>query len=846
MDRLADLELTITTLGEQYELRLRLTRSDDGADVERGPFSVALDSESLYEYSNDLEKYGSSLASMVFHPEAAEQFKALRASVIGSGGLLRVRLRLPSELQAVRWELLPDPETGRAMAHDSYVLLSRHLSADDYVPVKLRSRGKLRALIAVAAPDDVAEYAMAPIDFLAETAPIQAALHHLNPTTIVATWHALDTALRKGYDIVYLVAHGALQGEKPWLYLVDDDGNVDRRSGKALADVLRGLGERRPRLIVLASCASAGDGYANTLAALGPTLASAGVPAVLAMQGNVQIATIARFAPVLFKELSVDGAIDRAVNSARLAVADQTDWWMPVLYTRLVTSSLWPHTRERRATSPVATFTLAGVATLLIFVIAMSVYWFWPRELTPMSEGFNVAIAGIAVDDGNGVGVGNHPVGERLSDLLFRELGRNNDIDGLIGWKSYLGEGVLQYRGTSQGVGFITGTSEERTARAASLAARLNADIVVYGLVALDAAEPGRSIYYPELYINPELVGKESAVYGEEILGSIQLGVFVDFDPGADRGASVEAFSARIDQLGYFLVGLEEYYTDRFNEARQSFCLALGERLVNSAQPCDILDQPAAITLPDEAVAVIFVFLGALEGRAPEANTPLALAHLERAHELWPTYARPFISKASILYRQILNSLTTPGTTTNTAQQRQLDQCFNGTAALPHSLDGLVQQTIACLDSARTAPEQPANVDVQPKMLLSIGSLNLLLAATTRENEPYWASARQALNDVIAMYEAGDEDFRTRFRRYAGMAYGRRGLITVYYPDYLAPTEKALDEYRQALADYRKALELMETTSACRVNLDACLDADEETIAQFRVELERLERRVGE
>jgi hypothetical protein len=166
-------------------------------------------------------------------------------------------------------------------------------------------------------------------------------------TTITATWDALSTALRDGYDIVYLVAHGTLHQGNPWLLLVDDQGNADRRRGGALADLLRSLGERRPRLAVLASCAGAGDGYAATLAALGPQLAQAGVPAVLAMQGSVQIATVQRFAPVLFSELMLDGAIDRAVNMARLAVADQPDWWMPVLYTRLKAGRIWTEAEER-------------------------------------------------------------------------------------------------------------------------------------------------------------------------------------------------------------------------------------------------------------------------------------------------------------------------------------------------------------------------------------------------------------------------------------------------------------------------------------------------------------------
>ena len=94
--------------------------------------------------------------------------------------------------------------------------------------------------------------------------------------------------------------------------------------------------------MVLASCQSAGSGAdARTdddgaLAALGPRLAEeAGIPAVVAMQGNVFMTTVARFMPTFFAELQRDGQIDRAMAVARGAVRDAPDWWAPTLFMRL-------------------------------------------------------------------------------------------------------------------------------------------------------------------------------------------------------------------------------------------------------------------------------------------------------------------------------------------------------------------------------------------------------------------------------------------------------------------------------------------------------------------------------
>ncbi len=154
------------------------------------------------------------------------------------------------------------------------------------------------------------------------------------------TLENITRRLRDNYDILYLVAHGMLVEGEPWLFLEQADGATARVPGHALATCIREA-QQRPRLVVLASCQSAGAGVDPTpettgaLSALGPRLAEAGVPAVIAMQGNVSIETVGQFMPVLFEELRRDGVIDRAVAAARSQVRQRPDWWMPVLFMRL-------------------------------------------------------------------------------------------------------------------------------------------------------------------------------------------------------------------------------------------------------------------------------------------------------------------------------------------------------------------------------------------------------------------------------------------------------------------------------------------------------------------------------
>ena len=113
-------------------------------------------------------------------------------------------------------------------------------------------------------------------------------------------------------------------------------------SGATLADRLAAL-TNRPRLVVLMSCESAGrtQADARALAAVGPRLARAGIPAVVAMQGQISMATAGRFVTAFFKALRQDGQIDRAMAVARAAVEGEPDAWMPVLFMRMNTGRLW-------------------------------------------------------------------------------------------------------------------------------------------------------------------------------------------------------------------------------------------------------------------------------------------------------------------------------------------------------------------------------------------------------------------------------------------------------------------------------------------------------------------------
>jgi hypothetical protein len=356
MTEYADLEIGIHRRDAgSYAVELRFSQPDSEADIRIGQDQAvyaSIDLAKLDQLVHTPGEYSRKLTEFFFaSPALQSAFAQVRASAQTLSAAVRMRLLIgPSapELHSVRWEMLSDPQDGSPLSTSENLLFSRYLSSLDWRPVRLRARGDLRALVLVANPSDLGEYNLAAVDVSGEIERAKGGLGQV-PVTVVpehgsdqrATVNNLFDLLRADeYDILYLVCHGALVKEEPWLWLEDEHGKVARLSGSELATRLKEL-EQRPRLVVLASCESAGDGSGVALAALGPRLAEAGIPAVLSMQGKISMQTVTEFMPVFFRELDRDGQIDRALAVARGAVRHQPDYWMPALFMRLKSGRIW-------------------------------------------------------------------------------------------------------------------------------------------------------------------------------------------------------------------------------------------------------------------------------------------------------------------------------------------------------------------------------------------------------------------------------------------------------------------------------------------------------------------------
>ena len=385
INQFSDLEIEILEEGsESYSIEMRFVAAGSDSEVRLlRDKTAAIPRASLLalkELKPGSEEYGAALARTIFEdPNIAVMFEKARSASQSLHSPLRVRLLLDAnlpDLHDVHWECLRDL-SGNPLFTNDQILFSRYLPSLDWQAPKLPAGKQLKALVAIANPTNLADFeadgqSLSAINVKAELASAETALKQVAITILEApTLESLTAKLREGFDILYLVCHGAVVEGKPLLMLCDESGKVDLASGTDLETRFRDLSER-PRLVVLASCQSA-----RGTRSLGPMLAGAGVPAVLAMQGNLSMKTNAIFMPAFFRELIRDGLIDRAMSVARGAIRDQSDSWMPILYMRLRTGLLW---QADPLVPPVkvshfkrnAAITVAALAGLIIVSIMFS------------------------------------------------------------------------------------------------------------------------------------------------------------------------------------------------------------------------------------------------------------------------------------------------------------------------------------------------------------------------------------------------------------------------------------------------------------------------------------------
>lgn len=351
-----DVELFIQPAGAVYSASIRVATPESEADSFLATnVPIALDRGVLLALTLDSTSYGRELTTQLFTPGSALIVAWRDACRFAEGGNRPLRLRLhlaanATDIHDLRWETLHDPLTDAPFATDGRLWLARYLQSADLRPITLEPRPALSALLVVASPHDLTNYGMAEIDVEGEVGRVRQALGNL-PLTIVgdvegsvsrrATFGAIREALRAQPTIFCLICHSKHNVNDTMLWLENDEGNTSLVEGSLLSQMFD-RSDGPPLLAVLIACEGGGDSHhSGPLAALGPSLASSGIGAVVAMQAKVSINAAKRLLRTLFEEVIHDGRIDRAVSVARAALSEYDEWWVPVLWLRTKKGRLW-------------------------------------------------------------------------------------------------------------------------------------------------------------------------------------------------------------------------------------------------------------------------------------------------------------------------------------------------------------------------------------------------------------------------------------------------------------------------------------------------------------------------
>lgn len=345
----------------------------DGSRFTGGRFKP--DMEALHDAALDPEKYGETLFYALFDGPIRRAYD--RALGRAGDSVLRIQLWIDQKaasLHALNWERLHhvSQELAGPLATSAKTPFSRYFSLEQAHVAPISER-PARIVVVLSNPTGLKEdYGLQPLDVEQEIVTLVKALGNasradqLRVTLMpgrtklpesartevekldwqIADGNAtLDNVLRTldadgGAHALHVVAHGAFRSSDGTavLFLEDEEGAVKITPDWDIVKRLRDVASP-PHLVFLASCESAerNPTNPNPFVGLAPKLVRTGVPAVVAMQDKVPVATARELTHDFYRYLLDHGEVDRALNQARLLLyeEDSPAWAIPVLFTHL-------------------------------------------------------------------------------------------------------------------------------------------------------------------------------------------------------------------------------------------------------------------------------------------------------------------------------------------------------------------------------------------------------------------------------------------------------------------------------------------------------------------------------
>lgn len=344
----------------------------DGRPLESRRVTINRESLLLREHQYRAGEYGVELYRAIFTGELNDQLQRL----VGRAGAetpIRVQLDIDATaagLHALPWERMFHAGGGAQtpLAADAKTPFSRFLRTGLAEPAPVQDP-VLRLLVAIANPAHLPS-GMKPIKVADEVESLANVVRELQgrvECTLLPGRDGLPVELRRrldqdgwrivdgpsswpniqrnlhGQDGLHILAHGQYleHDDSAVLFLEDEDAarlaaqKIHRITDQQIVDGLAGV-HPRPQLIFLAACESARRPKTSTNAfvGLGPKLARAGVPAVIAMQDLVSMELARTLTAEFYRRLFAHGQVDLALNQARNHVfkRDTFAWADPVLF----------------------------------------------------------------------------------------------------------------------------------------------------------------------------------------------------------------------------------------------------------------------------------------------------------------------------------------------------------------------------------------------------------------------------------------------------------------------------------------------------------------------------------
>lgn len=370
----------------------------------------------------------------------------------------------------------------------------------------------------------------------------------------------------------------------------------------------------------------------------------------------------------------------------------------------------------------------------------------------PMPAGLNVVVAGFAMEQDGNI-VRGDVAADNMNGIVSAALKELAIIDNVRDRND-------------PGVDYVIGNDQSSRERQADQLAKLhNADIVIYGIVRDLGVQ---TEFTPEFYIAPAFAATQPELITSDFFGEPLVVV-----QGWDES---DALSDRIEILRLFLNGLVAFISEDYEEAQSLF-------------------EEAASKHPEPGIEALYILAG---NAASLRNAFEEAFHLySKSLETRPEYARGLLGRGSGFF-QIAGQI-----------RRETEPAYDPEIHLPEGarcidqipldqVEILIQMAETCYREAAASPDHPPTADIEIKVPYQLGLLYSWRAQFGFGD--YWDETEQSMTQVLAMYEAADEDRQLRLIVQAARAHETLAdrLVALESDDPDSVT-RAVEHYQQAI-----------------------------------------------